>query len=836
MAVSLYPYQERVKTLVQSGRSVILQAPTGAGKTRAALAPFIESFFEQPPEDFPRKCIYSVPMRVLANQFVKEYGDYAEVYERVHRRTLEVAIQTGDRPEDTKLESNLIFTTVDQTLSNFLNIPYALGTASANLNAGAVLSSYLVFDELHLYDPDTMLPSVLGMLHWLRGVTPFIVMTATFSTHMLGRLANLLGAVVVPEDGAAREAMETIGSQVGKHRTFHPCDAPLTADEVLRPDRCGRRAICICNTVARAQQLYQAVKDALAARGDRETQLCLIHSRFYKADRDQKEEWIRAQFGAAQGEYDGPPLILIATQVIEVGVDATCDVLHTELAPAASLLQRAGRCARRENEHGRVFVYLPRDENGEPDHTPYFLKGQSHKTERGKQLCEATWAALAEPRFQNTHMSFTLEQALIDAVHTPVDGEILDEIEDNRRGWLDDALRAMQEQERGLAGDLIRNAPTRFVLIHPDPKSDEHLHRNPWHYDGFSLYSGTLAKAFKTLSEIADPEIPWLMRQALPLEQGVRDEELPGRRVTEYDWVNVSEGKDVFSAIAVAVHPRLAQYDSELGFRFGSSQTETVVLHERPGHRRPDSYTYHRETYAEHIAGLYRAYTQPGLDPEKKRLLLALADEVAYAIRQFETGGNAGSVKLDTVIRAVMACHDLGKLNKDWQAWAHKWQKQVGAFHGGTNMTLPADYMAAHTDFDGSKEQREAQRKLGKRPNHAGESAMAAAGLLWEVCNGEANRPLWQAAITAIARHHHAAASDYKPYVSHPAAKRAFAEALTALGLNPGWAEKVWWSPDGKEGLRPLLVDFSPSAVQSVLLYFLLSRILRLADQRSQIE
>ena len=119
----LYPYQERVKAIIQSGRSVILQAPTGAGKTRAALAPFIEAFFEQPPEAFPRKCLYSVPMRVLANQFVKQYGDYAEAYERVHRRTMEVGIQTGDRPDDPKLESNLIFTTVDQTLSNFLNIP-----------------------------------------------------------------------------------------------------------------------------------------------------------------------------------------------------------------------------------------------------------------------------------------------------------------------------------------------------------------------------------------------------------------------------------------------------------------------------------------------------------------------------------------------------------------------------------------------------------------------------------------------------------------------------------------------------------------------------------------
>ena len=57
----------------QTGQSVILQAPTGAGKTRAALYPFFRAWEED--RDFPRKCIYSVPLRVLADQFVKEYED-----------------------------------------------------------------------------------------------------------------------------------------------------------------------------------------------------------------------------------------------------------------------------------------------------------------------------------------------------------------------------------------------------------------------------------------------------------------------------------------------------------------------------------------------------------------------------------------------------------------------------------------------------------------------------------------------------------------------------------------------------------------------------------------
>lgn len=830
---TLYPYQERVAQCLLKGRNVILQAPTGAGKTTAALLPYIHARQHLDADRFPHKCIYSVPMRVLANQFFEEHRKVIQTAGR--QRDLAATIQTGDRPDDPKLEGDLIFATIDQTLSNFLGIPYALSGGTANLNAGAVLSSYLVFDEFHLYDPDIMLPTALEMARQLQDLTPFVIMTATFSSSMLSRLAELLGAIVVPEDDDARQAMMEIGAQVGKQRVFHALDEPLTAEAVLA--RRGRRTLCICNTVRAAQNLYESLHDALQYQGDKDTQIRLLHSRFFRNDRDTTEAWVRdnTNFGRPQKEYDGPPLILIATQVVEVGLDMTCDAMHTELAPAASLLQRAGRCARRQHESGEIYVYLPRDENGEPDFTPYFIKRRDRQTERGLRLCTATWDALTTPDagFTGRHMSFVLEQALIDAVHRPIDEEILDEATAGRGIRMDQMLRAMREGDRSLAAELIRNIDTRFLLIHSEPEQDEHLASNPWHYEGFALGPAALNRVYKELDESDIGDAPWIMKRATAVD-GTVYEEKPARTPPQYKWTNLINRNEVYSSPVLAIYPTLVRYDAEIGLRFGLSDGDIALRRRRGGRGRP-AYGYQRETYAEHISGLYRAYCRPTFDAESGLYRPALRDDIAFVARRLESiprfGLEAGAI--DRTLRSIFAAHDLGKLNVEWQAWAHDWQAQAGRFHDGIDMSLPAEYMAAHTDYEPTDEQKTAQRKLGKRPNHAGESAMAAVGMFLGIC-GE-NEPLWRAALTAITRHHNAVTNGYHAYRSHPAAAAAFTEALVVVGLEMDLAAEVWWTPDGIENLSGLLVEFEPRKPEAIWLYFLFVRVLRLADQRSQI-
>ncbi|MCA9943106.1 MAG: CRISPR-associated helicase Cas3' [Ardenticatenaceae bacterium] len=808
-----YPYQEQVAKYLLQGKSIILQAPTGAGKTTAALLPYLHARKNFHANQFPRKCIYSVPMKVLANQFEAEYKKIIRRYG--WQDDLQVRVQTGDRPDDPQFEGDLIFTTIDQTLSSFLNVPYGVGRRRANINAGAIVSSYLVFDELHLYDPDSSLPTTLQMLQMLKGITPFIIMTATFSSSMLIRLGKLLDAVVVPATSDERQAMEKIGSQVDKDRRFFSVDAPLTATAVLAHD--VPRTLCICNTVQAAQELYgelaSALEDELVAGT---AVLNLLHARFYKTDRDAKETWIRQQFGIPQDEYNGPRLIQIATQVIEVGVDATCDVLHTELSPASSLLQRAGRCARRQGETGRVLVYLPRDEQGEPYLMPYNIGT------RGQQLCDATWQALQTAEFTDQPMLFSKEQALIDAVHKPVDEQILDELQGNRFRHLEEMIKAMRDYENGrsLIPQLIRDVDNRFVFLHPNPRTDEKLATNPWTYDGFSLFPGTLAKAFKSVEAAYEM---WGMRL-------ITDDEAPSNE-RYYGWYPLTEANDVRKTPVITISPTIASYSSITGFGFTPSDDEEAYPPERHKQHGFQSFAYELETYAEHVTGLFQAYQQ-GISDGKTRYA-PLHDELAFVAQRLEgmpiykLHPNA----LDQMCRTLFACHDLGKLNVDWQMWAHKWQAQVGQFYDGQSMAVPSEYMAAHTRYDPRDgRQREVQKKLGRRPNHAGESAMAGLDILEEMA-GE-SEVLFRAAVTAVARHHTPSVQDHTPYQHHRHAPLAIQAGLQAVQLPIALAGAVPIQVTEDEPLGEWLIDFLNN--EQRLVYFLLVRILRLADQRSQ--
>lgn len=110
----------------------------------------------------------------------------------------------------------------------------------------------------------------------------------------------------------------------------------------------GGCAAIICTTVAEAQQTHELVSALI---GDRDTELHLLHARFPQYQRDETTEAITHRFGKEGARKKDRPrsAVVVATAIIEQSLDIDLDLMITDLAPVALLLQRAGRCWRHEN-------------------------------------------------------------------------------------------------------------------------------------------------------------------------------------------------------------------------------------------------------------------------------------------------------------------------------------------------------------------------------------------------------------------------------------------------------------------------------------------------------
>ncbi|HSH78474.1 MAG TPA: CRISPR-associated helicase Cas3' [Herpetosiphonaceae bacterium] len=840
----LFKFQAEVDRLVRAGRSVILQAPTGSGKTRAALFPFLDAWRDDDPAVLPRQCIYAVPLRTLANQFQTEYEGIVQSYRTAHglRDQGTVTIQTGARPEDRKLTADLVFTTIDQVLSSFLTIPHSLSNRQANLNAGAVIGSYLVFDEFHLFPVDEngngALATTLQMLKMLKSITPFVLMTATFSTTMLHQLCSEFDAepvTLTPEEVAA------IPSQQGKQRRYLYAAEELSATAVVHDfiDQQRTRAIVVCNTVERARALAEQLLEEPDLDG---VHVELLHSRFYARDRAAKEYAIHREFGPDTTAREWGRAILVATQVVEVGLNISCEVLHTEVAPASAVVQRAGRCARFAGESGLVRVYdVPLNAAGLPNFAPYVdsqkpaSSPDTTEYEGQSKLCERTLGVFRKLPQEGAVLSYHGELDLVNEVHAPFDEHLLRRLNDNRHELRNSFERVFETQDRSQARELIRDIDTRTVLVHANPTGTSLP--NPYRYEGISAGKTSLLQWFTQAHEPAlAMGLDWIVKIAVPQESrdaGNEGPEQRGRVSTEWLALHPSGRKediraqlnDLAGAHLVAVHPTLVQYDARLGFQFtvGSPAPESPLAAARM--REDVGGPIYRETYEQHIMGLYRLYRS------------SLRSRTAATRRRFEQTYGLPRGTLDQAIRVMFAVHDLGKLDRQWQAWAHAWQGKVSGLRGEA-LQIPPDYMAAHTDYDGTdRREWEAQQSVRpKRPPHASESARAARTLL-DIVAGDCT-PLYVALCTAIICHHSSTIREtHGPFTPAHGSRAALLAALETVGVRDAAvttaASAIFQERfEAEAGLSEDIIKVQ--AEEEVLLYLFLVRVLRLADQGSQ--
>lgn len=121
----------------------------------------------------------------------------------------------------------------------------------------------------------------------------------------------------------------------------------------------GGCAAVICNTVGRAQEVYEALAAEFSGHDDAPI-LSLLHARMPFDQREKREREALIRFGkpGALVDVDGVSTlverphhaVLVSTQIIEQSLDLDFDLMVSDLAPIDLLLQRSGRLHRHLRE------------------------------------------------------------------------------------------------------------------------------------------------------------------------------------------------------------------------------------------------------------------------------------------------------------------------------------------------------------------------------------------------------------------------------------------------------------------------------------------------------
>jgi CRISPR-associated endonuclease/helicase Cas3 len=546
-----YPYQIATAQKLIEKNSLLLRAPTGAGKTLAALLPFLWAKKEK--IRFADRLIYVLPLRALATYLYQDTIDQCNKVFDIKVSTDEctyceneiaITLQTGEDKNDPFFEGDIIFTTIDQCLSSYINNPVSLPRKLANINAGALMGSLLVLDEFHLLEPDKSFSTSLEMLQRLKPFSQFLIMTATFASETIQTLSQLLNCTTVQPSS---QEILSFPSHKNKNRLLRVVNEPMTADHIIMHHSRGR-SIVITNTVTRAQQMYEALQNKLYGT---ETKLLLLHSRFYRDDRRRTEDLLRDWFGKNAVYTD---VILVTTQVVEAGMDISADNLHTEIAPANSLVQRAGRCARYAGDRGTgiVWVYeLTTDARGRQSTAPY-----------KDTLLRDTLLALQEINSLEKNFDFGCETDLINQVHAEEEQSHISSYKSNEYSLRKRIHEAMDGKNEASHRELIRDVSSVSVIICENPYSLR-FSGDKWPAM-ISVPRSTLFRLTQCFEQasISGENVAWY-----PLdESNFIDDESD----SPFGWQPISSRNDLaLVSWLIVIHPSCARYSPDVGLRIG---------------------------------------------------------------------------------------------------------------------------------------------------------------------------------------------------------------------------------------------------------------------------
>ncbi len=379
------PLQEALTRAAEQSGLFIIEAPTGDGKTEAALG----AAYRRWTQGTERGLYFALPTQLTSNRihdrvmkFLANVISDSSAFSLVHGsawlnekriRALQPNVAEKSEIEDQAEEGNRWFSdtrrsllapfgvgTIDQALMSVLPVKFSA------LRLFALSGKVVVIDEVHSYDPYTS-AFVDRLVEWLIELgCSIIILSATLTTQ---RRQSLLKAAGIHEPVSSKSyPLITVATKdVGKAKEIEvlwEAHEKKVMLECLKTTESGWKAkaaqaaengacvLVVRNTVSLAQQSYNELCSACR---DLNIQFGCIHSRFTQADRERNEKLWMDRLDRNGNNRPSNGAVLVGTQVLEQSVDIDADILFTDLAPVDLILQRIGRLHRHQRTRPAGF-------------------------------------------------------------------------------------------------------------------------------------------------------------------------------------------------------------------------------------------------------------------------------------------------------------------------------------------------------------------------------------------------------------------------------------------------------------------------------------------------
>ncbi len=382
------PLQVLTEMLPKEPALTIIEAPTGTGKTEAALA----HAWKLIDAELADSIIFALPTQATTNAMFDRLKKAATIlfsaspnlllahgYARFNEKFADLKKYSnhaeGDEQDGwvkcsewlAESRKRVFFgqigvCTVDQILISVLPVRHRF------VRGFGVGRSVLIVDEVHAYDAYMygLLEEVLRQQK--NSVGSAILLSATLPAEQKQKLFAAWNAEVtnaeellpyplissaaahevvpysLPE--AADQEIVTVNVESLRSQDMTP-DNDLIS-RIIKAAEKGAQVAIICNLVDVAQSLYEQLK--LQTEG-LPIEVDLFHARFRFLDRQGKEKGVINSFGLGGDRNKGR--ILVATQVVEQSLDIDFDWIITQLCPVDLLFQRMGRLHRHENNNDK---------------------------------------------------------------------------------------------------------------------------------------------------------------------------------------------------------------------------------------------------------------------------------------------------------------------------------------------------------------------------------------------------------------------------------------------------------------------------------------------------